>query len=213
MDRPQAWHVITRERARLADLLDDLAPAEWDQPSLCAGWTVKHVAAHVISSPQATPWAVGVALVRARGSFDRSIDEQARRWADRPTAQIVGDYRRLHGSQRHPIGTTYYEPLLDVLVHSQDIAMPLQRPHQMPIGPARAAADRVWRRSFPFHARRRLRGLRLSATDSDWTVGDGAAVEGTTADLLLLVTGRRVVLPRLAGPGAELLQESVRTSG
>ena len=86
------------------DLLGDLAPAEWERDSLCAGWTVRHVAAHVISSPQATPGAVAVALVRARGSFDRCIDEQARRWADRPTAAIVADFRRLHGSRRHPDG-------------------------------------------------------------------------------------------------------------
>ena len=213
MDRSEAWAVIAAERARLADLLDDLSPGEWERESLCAGWTVRHVAAHVISSPQATASAVAGALVRARGSFDRCIDDQARSWADRPTAAIVADFRRLHGSRRHPIGTTYFEPLLDVLVHSQDIAIPLQRPHRMPVGPARAAADHVWRRSFPFRARRRLEGLRLTATDTDWAVGDGAALEGTMADLLLLMTGRSVVLPRLDGPGAGLLQERVRTSG
>ena len=212
MDRPQAWQVITRERARLADLLDELTPAEWEQPSLCAGWTVRHVAAHVISSPQATPWAVGAALVRARGNFDRCIDDQARRWADRPADQIVGDYRRLHGSQKHPIGTTYYEPLLDVLVHSQDIAIPLGREYPMPTDPARAAADRVWRRSFPFRARRRLRGLRLSATDTDWAAGAGDQVSGTVADLLLVLTGRTATLPRLTGPGAEQLQDRVGTA-
>ena len=209
MDRSGAWEVITRERARLADLLDDLAPAEWERPSLCAGWTVKHVAAHVISSPQATPWAVAGALVRARGSFDRCIDDQARRWADRPTDQIVADFRRLHGSRRHPVGTTYYEPLLDVLVHSQDIAIPLDRAHPVPTGAARAAGDRVWRRSFPFRARRRLRGLRLTATDTDWSAGDGPAVEGAMADLLLVLTGRTATMPRLTGPGVELLHQRV----
>jgi uncharacterized protein (TIGR03083 family) len=212
VDAPQAWQVITRERARLADLLDDLGPAEWEQPSLCAGWTVKHVAAHVISSPQATPRAVGAALVRARGTFDRCIDEQARQWADRPTGQIVADYRRLHGSQRHPVGTTYAEPLLDVLVHSQDIAVPLGRDHPMPTVPARAAADRVWRRSFPFRARRRLAGTRLVATDTDWAVGAGDEVAGTIADLLLLLTGRTATLPRLTGAGVEQLHHRARSS-
>lgn len=210
MDRHQAWQVITRERARLADLLDELTPAEWEHPSLCAGWTVRHVAAHVISSPQATPWAVGVALVRARGSFDRCIDDQARRWADRPTQQIVDDYRRLHGSQRHPVGTTYYEPLLDVLVHTQDIAVPLGRELAMPTEAARGAADRVWRRSFPFHARRRLGGLRLRATDTDWAAGAGDEVTGAVADLLLALTGRTATLSRLTGPGVEQLHERVR---
>lgn len=59
---------------------------------------------------------------------------------------------------------------------------------------------------FPFRARGRLGQVRLVATDADWTAGEGAAVEAPITDLMLLVTGRDVVLPSLTGPGAEELR-------
>ena len=131
--------------------------------------------------------------------------------------QIVADYRHIDASQL-PRVTSTTNLFIDVLVHSQDIAIPLHPDHAMPAEAFRAAADRVWRRAFPFRARSRLAGLRLRATDTDWAVGERAAagglggpvVEGTMADLLLLLTGRPVVLPRLTGPGVELLRERVR---
>jgi hypothetical protein len=84
----------------------------------------------------------------------------------------------------------------------------------MPLGSAREGAERVWRMGWPFWARRRLRGLRLTATDVDWSAGQGAEVRGAIQDLLLLLTGRTaVVLPRLSGPGAQRLAGSGSVSG
>lgn len=200
--RPEAvWDTIHTERAALADLLETLSPGEWECPSLCRGWTVRHVAAHVISSPQARLGPTALALARARGNFDRCIHDAAVVSAQRPVEQIVADYRRFAGSRRHPPGTTQLEPLLDVLVHTQDIVIPLGRPRPMPTAAARVAADRVWRKGFPFHARTRLRGFRLTATDVSWSVGQGLAIEGPIESLLLLLTGRTASLPQLSGRG------------
>jgi hypothetical protein len=64
----------------------------------------------------------------------------------------------------------------------------------------------VWPMGWPFWARRRLRGLRLSAMDVDWSAGEGAEVSGSVQSLLLLLTGRtEAALPQLAGPGVERL--------
>ena len=204
MDADEVWRTVDRERSRLADLLEQLTADEWERASLCAGWSVRHVAAHVISSPQATVASVAAGLWRARGSFDRCIHDEALRRADRPVRAIVADYRRLAGSRRHPVGTTRLDPLLDVLVHSQDIAIPLGRDHPMPADAAAVAASHVWRRTFPFRARRRLAGLRLEATDVGWAVGSGELVEGPVAALLLLLTGRPAALPLLRGAGVHL---------
>lgn len=209
MDRDEVWRTVDSERAALASLLVTLDDGAWATPSLCAGWTVRDVAAHVISSPQATPADVVRSLVRARGDFDRAIAAEARRWSHRPTAQIVEDYRRFAGSRRHPVGTTYVDPLLDVLVHTQDIAVPLGREHPMPPEAAAVAATLVWRRSFPFHARRRLAGHRLVATDTDWSAGEGQPVEGPVQALLLLLTGRTAAVRRL--PGTPVPQLALRT--
>jgi uncharacterized protein (TIGR03083 family) len=191
VDKDDIWARIHGERAALADLLATLEPAEWDTPSLCAGWRVRDVAAHVIMSPQADPWTMTRAVIRSGGRFHRMTDVEARRAGNRPPAEILADYRRLDGSRRRPPGTSVLDPLLDVLVHTQDIAFPLQRQHPMPADASRLAADRVWRvPAFLFPSRRQLSGVRLQATDTDWTKGDGPPVTGPMGALLLLATGR-----------------------
>ena len=71
MDLDDVWRSIDSERLSLADLLDDLSPAEWETPSLCTGWLVRDVAAHLTQAHMGYRDAL-VAAVRARGSFDRS---------------------------------------------------------------------------------------------------------------------------------------------
>jgi uncharacterized protein (TIGR03083 family) len=205
MDRDGVWRTIDSERSGLADLLDELSPQEWEAPSLCDGWRVRDVAAHLTLS-HATLGSALVGMVRARGSFNRMVRESARQQARLPVERYAPMLRAMVGSRRKAPGVTHLEPLLDVLVHGQDIAMPLGRTRPMPPEAAAVAATRVWDMGWPFHARRRLAGLRLVATDHDWTAGDGAPVEGPIAALLLLVTGRDTAArPTLSGPGTTRL--------
>jgi len=202
MDEETSWAVIARQRLALADLLDDLSGDEWERPSLCAGWRVRDVAAHVAMAPQ-PPGAAAMlgAAVRARGSFDRLNHDMAVRHAARPTGEIVAELRRHAASRRLPAVTSYRNIVPDLLVHTQDIAVALGRELPMPVEAARAGADRVWGMGWPFWASRRLRGLRLTATDTDWSAGAGAQeVTGPIAALLLLLTGRTATARRdLAG--------------
>jgi hypothetical protein len=92
------------------------------------------------------------------------------------------------------------------MVHVQDVAVPLGLTAAMPLDAARAGAERVWRMGWPFWARRRLRGLRLTAADVDWSAGEGAEVRGPVQALLLLLTGRtETALAQLTGPGTQLM--------
>lgn len=208
MDREESWRTITQERLSLADLLDTLTAEEWEKPSLCAGWQVRDVAAHVALAPQPPAlWTMMVEGVRARGSFDRLNHDWAVRHAQRPTDRIVGEIREHAESHRLPFVTNYRNILFDVLVHGQDIAIPLGRRRTMPRAAARMAAIRVSTMGWPFWARRKLRGIRLIATDVDWTVGHGAEVRGPIDALLLLLTGRTASLPRLSGDGVPTLTE------
>jgi len=201
VDKDQAWQVIHEERAALADMLETLTPEEWEHPSLCDDWSVRDVAAHLISAPQVSVGHMAAALVRARGSFNRAAHDDAQRLSGRPTDQIVADYRRLGSSRRLAPGTTHRDALVDVLVHTQDIAIPLGRHHQMPREAARAAAESRRNSGFPFYAKKRLAGCRLEATDIDWAAGEGALVRGPVAALLLLITGRPASLSELSGDG------------
>jgi uncharacterized protein (TIGR03083 family) len=204
MESEQIWRYVDAERAALADLLAGLTEAEWSLASVCPGWTVRDVAAHVISSPQARVLPVMGGMIRARGDFNRFMFEEARRaGAQYSGEEIVAQYRRFAGSRRRPLGTTVVDPLLDILIHTQDIALPLGRHHDMPPEAASVAADRIWSKSFPFKARKRLTGLRLVASDVDWSVGSGAEIHGPIANLLLLLSGRKP--SHLSGAGTEQL--------
>ena len=209
MEKAEVWRRIHSERAALADLLEALEPAEWNQPSLCEGWRVREVAAHVISSAQTGVMPLVGAAIRARGRFHRLTDLEAHRLAARPSSEIVADYRRLDGSRRHPPGTTVLDPLLDVLVHTQDIVVPLGRRHAMPVDAARAATGRVQRLpGFFFPSRKLVADVRLQATDTAWSAGSGPLVEGPMQALLLLMTGRHsAALPAVSGDGVEDLTQ------
>jgi uncharacterized protein (TIGR03083 family) len=205
MSRDEVWRAIDAERASLADLLDSLAEQEWEVPSLCAGWRVRDVAAH-LTLAQMRPLPAVVAAVRARGNFNRMVHDSAVRQARRlPVLQYAPRLRAMAGSRRKAPGVSHLEPLIDVLVHGQDIAIPLGRSRPMPVGTAAAAADRVWPSLFPWRAERKLNGFRLAATDCSWSAGDGLLVEGPIGAILLLLTGRQAGLARLSGPGAREL--------
>jgi len=201
------WQAVERNRLAAADLLSDLTPQEWEHASLCPAWRVRDVAAHLTLAPQVTVRETVVAVIRARGNFNRMIRDTAIRKAGEPPEQLVGQLRAVATSHKLAPMTTPLDPLMDVLVHTQDIALPLGRRVAMPTEHARAAAQHVWTRGFPFFAQRRLRGFRLTATDTDWTAGEGATVEGPIESLLLLVTGRPVRIDRLAGEGITALKE------
>lgn len=209
MDEDGAWRAIDAHRERLCDLLDGLSDEQWRRPSLCAGWTVRDVAAH-LTFAQARIHQLLPELLRARGSVARMSRESAIRRAARPTAWIVGEIRGMVGSRRHVQGVTHRETLIDILVHSQDIAVPLGRDLPLPADAAAYAADRVWSPGYRMWPRSRFAGFRLEATDTTWSAGEGEAVRAPAGALLLLLTGRaEAALPQLSGPGAAALTRAL----
>lgn len=206
METDEVWRAIDDQRSELADQLETLTETDWETPSLCAGWRVREVGAH-LTLAQVGVRDAAVGMIRARGDFNRMIHDTAVRRAARPTEDYAGLIRSMVGSRRKAPGVTPLEPLIDALVHGQDIAVPLGITRGMPPVPAAAAAQRAWSMGFPFHAQRRLHGLTLRATDAEWHVGEGPVVEGPVRALLMLVTGRTAALDELAGPGSTELAE------
>jgi uncharacterized protein (TIGR03083 family) len=211
VDAETSWRVIEQERLSLAALLENLSDDEWNASSLCEGWRIKYVAAHVALAPQAPgPLAMVVEGVRAGGRFHKINHDFSVRHAERPGADLVAELREHAASRRLPKVTNYRNILFDVLVHGQDIAIPLGIPRDMPLDAARVGIERVWTMGWPFGVKRPLKRFRFTATDVDWTAGDGPEVTGPVAALLLLLTGRPAALPHLAGPGVEELPGLVR---
>jgi uncharacterized protein (TIGR03083 family) len=213
MDRDQVWQAIDAQRTSLTALLEDLSDDEWNRPSLCAGWTVRDVAAHLTLQQVGPGGALGM-MFKWRGSLDRTIHHVARlRAAALPTERIIAEIRGMVGSRRHNFGVTHLETLTDILVHSQDIAIPLGRRLDPPPNAAAVAATRVvsMRWPPPLPSVRKLAGFRLNATDTTWSAGDGPEVRAPMAALLLVCCGRLAALPQLSGNGAAALTARLST--
>lgn len=195
MDRAQldtVWEHVDRERSELAELLETFTAQEWETPSLCAAWRVREVGAHLTQATTGLGPTV-VAMVRARGRFDVMIRDLALREAAAvPPEEYAGRIRAMVGSRRKAPGVTPLEPLIDVLVHTQDMLRPLGRARRIDPAAGALAVQRAWSMGFPFHARERLAGLHLVATDHPWQAGAGTRVEAPVGELLMLVTGRDV---------------------
>src|SRR6266568_6669904 len=145
MERSEAWTAIDGHRRALVRLLEDLSEEEWRRPSLCDGWAVRQVAAHL--ALQNTTWSMmpGAMLDAVRhGGMNGAIHAMACRHAERPAEVIIGEIRDRIGVWRPLPTVTFRETAIDYLVHGQDIAAPLDRSLEMPRDLAVVAADRVW---------------------------------------------------------------------
>jgi uncharacterized protein (TIGR03083 family) len=208
MTEDEVWAAVALARASFVDLVTGLGPADWERPSLCAGWRVHDVAAHLTLAPTSTRRALVRGLVRGHGSFDRMMDLLTREAGSRPREDVLATLRATAGSRRLAPGTTPRVALVDALVHTQDVAVALGIEVPAPQVAAREAAERVWAVSFPFRARRRLAGFHLVAADVPWHRGEGQQVTGSMTALLLLLTGRPAALAHLDGDGARRLARS-----
>jgi uncharacterized protein (TIGR03083 family) len=184
------WSAVRTIRLHVADLLESLQPAAWDAPSLCTGWRVRDVAGHLALVPTITTWDMMSVAPRARFNPNRINTLLAVRGGSRQPAEIVAEIRAHAADRRTAQVLDTRNSLFDVIVHSQDIAVPLGREFGIPADASREGLRRVWAMGWPFHARRRLDGVTLRATDTDWTVGTGPEVAGPALALLLLLTGR-----------------------
>jgi uncharacterized protein (TIGR03083 family) len=188
VDLDTIWQHIDSERAWMADTLEGLSPEQWDRPSLCVGWTVRDVGAHLSMAQAGIGELVGP-MLRKGFRYDATIKYAAVR-NPRTHEEIVATIRGFLGSRRKAPMITDLEPLIDVLVHNQDIAVPLGLEHAMPPAAAAAAADRVLSTPWPLRRWKASSGVRLVATDTDWSWGSGQVVESTMQEHLLLLTGR-----------------------
>ncbi|MDQ2628338.1 MAG: maleylpyruvate isomerase family mycothiol-dependent enzyme [Actinomycetota bacterium] len=196
------------ERADLAVLLKSLALPQWQAPSLCAGWTVRDVVAHLLSYEELGPAEVVRRFARGRLRLSGANAIGLAECANLDSRQLVDLFDR----SIRPRGlTTAFGSriaLLDGMVHQQDVRRPLGLPRDIPADRLIPALNFA-RFAPPIHARSRIRGLRLIATDVDWTAGRGPDVHGRGEALLMAMAGRRGVTPELEGPGVPLLHSRI----
>jgi len=197
--------MIAVERLALADVLDGVLVEQWDAPSLCEGWTVRHVVAHLTMAFRLSGPRIGVEMVKARGSFNRMADRVARRDAAMPIAALAAAVRANARNEWCPPGGGLEGALTHEVVHGLDITGPLAVEREIPEATIRVVLDQlVGGRSLKFFGMDAT-GIRLEAEDADWSHGAGAALGGRAADLALVLSGRPVDPARLRGAGAATL--------
>lgn len=169
---------VAAERRELADVLDDLRPEGWDAPSLCAGWRVREVAAHLSLGFRTTLPGFAAELLRARGSLHRMTDRTARRDAAAFTARELAALLRENAD--HPWKPPAAGPtgaLAHDVVHGLDITVALGHPRRVPEDRLRLLLDAVTPRSLRFFGAD-LTGVQLCAQDLDWSHGEGTPCTG-----------------------------------
>lgn len=207
MDKAEVWRHIHAERAALAALLADLPEEAWSHETLCPGWSVHDVAAHVISTPQIGWRQMGGLMARNLGrGYNTMIFREVKRLGARETREsILSDFDRYTTSTHHVPTTTAVEPLIDALLHHQDIVRPLGRSRAMPPAAAVVAADRVRLLAPLMGTGKLLRSVRMVATDVTWDRGKGPTVTGPMQELLMIASGRRPDPALVEGEGTALI--------
>jgi len=206
VDHEYVFAAVADERRKIATLIDSLDDAQLVTPSLCAGWNVKTMAAHLVSVFADSFWVFMRTALR-RGSMARAIDELAQCRAELSAAEIVATLRGCADHQLSPPLFGPLDPLADILVHGGDIKIPLNLPYEPEPELAALALDFLtgpW--PFGFVPLGRLWGISLRSTDIDRSWGKGPEIRGSAAALMMTVSGRTALLHNLDGPGLPVLQ-------
>src|SRR5215469_7759758 len=184
--------IIAAHRRSLADALGTLTAEQWQAPSLCAGWTVAHVLAH-----QTMPFRISEAdfmtgLQQSGGDFTIFSDAVAERDSKLPPAKLVAVLRDNAETPWSPPGGGLVGALTHDVIHGLDSAWPLGLVYEIPERASTTVLDALTRTGgqslfgFP------LAGIRVTATDVDWSAGNGAELTGRSRDLVPLLAGRAV---------------------
>lgn len=191
------------EREELLVLLESLSPQEWQQPSLCTGWTVADVVTHVLSYEGLGPRPLVRRFARGRFLPDR-VNAVGLAETRRSPEELLALLRRHLSPSGLTAGLGGAIGLTDGMIHQQDVRRPLHRPRVIP---AERLVPALWTALFAPVVRGavRARDVRLVATDLDWSFGRGPEVHGTGEALLMAIAGRRGVRDELTGPGARRL--------
>ncbi|CRZ15688.1 maleylpyruvate isomerase family mycothiol-dependent enzyme [Mycolicibacterium neworleansense] len=199
---PPLMDLARDERADLAEFLATLTPEEWQTESLCSGWTVKDVVAHVISYEDLN--LAGLFKRFAKGLVVRANEVGVAEYSTMSTDELLAFLNQHLRPRGLTAGFGGMIGLVDGTVHHQDIRRALGRPRAVPMQRLQRILPLV-----PGNPRlgagRRIRGLHLRATDIGWEHGTGPEVTGTGEALLLAMTGRRQAAAELTGPGAATL--------
>jgi uncharacterized protein (TIGR03083 family) len=197
---------VHSERKALATDLRALSAQDWAKPSLCPGWTVRDVLAHMTSTASLTPPAFFGQLAANGFSFEKLQQKGVAAHLGASPADTLAGFETVLTSVKHPPGPAVTW-LGEVLVHSEDIRRALGVKHGYPAEAVVQVADFYKGSNLLIGSKRRIEGLALRATDTSWAHGTGPEVTGPILSLVMAMTGRKAALADLSGDGVATLRQ------
>ena len=205
MKSEETWKYIHGERAQMADTLNALSAEQWATASWCTGWSVQDTVGHVVAAAEQTPLNFYKELISAGFRFNVFTERGAKRFSSLGPDELVGRLQARTSTTNHPPAPVM-AMLGEIVVHGEDIRRPLGLEHKSPEAALVALADSWKKTNLLIGAKRRIAGLKLRATDSSWTYGDGPEVSGPLISLILAMTGRKGAYADLSGEGLDNLR-------
>jgi uncharacterized protein (TIGR03083 family) len=197
--------LIAPERRALADALDRLTPDQWQGTTMCAGWTPGHVLAHLTMPFRISGQDFMAGLQECGGDFTRFSDGIADRDSKLPQAELVAVLRDNADTPWSPPGGGLVGALSHDVIHGLDVTWPLATDYPIADRALTTVLDSITSPGSETYFGVPLRGIKLTATDLDWTHGSGASLAGRGRDLIMLLANRRVPHGLFEGAGIDVM--------
>ena len=198
------WDLIHAERHQLIDDLGPVTEQQWQTPSLCPDWTVHQALGHIVALTKQTPPKFFGKFLASGFRFDRMVAKDVDRETAGTPAQTLAELTAHVNDTVAPPGPVD-SWIGEIVVHGADIRRPLGIHYSPPVTTTRRVADFYKNSNLLIGAKSRIVGVRLVATDTDWSHGTGPEVSGPILSLVQAMTGRAVAVSDLGGEGVPVL--------
>jgi uncharacterized protein (TIGR03083 family) len=199
------WPVVHAEREALSGDLEGLGQDRWDTTTLCNQWSVRDVVAHMTATATITPATFFPKLVASGFSLSRLQAKDIVIQRGSSPGDTLDRFKAATPSVKGPPGPKA-TMLGETIVHAEDVRRPLGITHTYPMEAVVEVADFYKGSNLIIGTKRRIAGLGLQATDTEWSHGSGPLVSGPMLDVLMAMTGRKEALVGLSGDGVEVLR-------
>ncbi len=202
---PDTWALVHAERHALIDDLAALEDQQWDTPSLCQGWSVHDVAAHLVDNAKTSVGGMVVAMVRARFDFDRQNAQGLAREKGATPAETLLRLRAVADRTTSP-PASLDSRLVEEVLHGEDIRRALSDRGQHPGAHVDALGPNYVKTGKPLNGKSRTKGLSFRSTDSSFRHGEGPEVAGPGMDVIMAISGRLDALDHCEGDGVQIMR-------
>ncbi len=209
------WSATAKQRLELANFLQTLTSPQWNIPSLCEGWLVRDVVAHLVLESRYDEVNAAKELVKHKLNLNKFMFSTAQKWGKNSSHQLVNMLREDESKRIVPFMVKPQGVLADLLVHELDIRIPLSLENELNKEALELVFNAFSTGGFGIGEllvglHKNIKGLKLIATDIHWQKGDSKIiVEGKAQDLLMAIAGRRATLANLSGNGVDILASRI----